>query len=109
MNGTLGKAVTAAGAPVTPYAAPAGILFATASIFLCNTNAPGSTDAVVNIAITSDASPSTQDYIEYGAVIPAGGILERTCMPMSPNDKVVVISTEAGIAVRVAGLEQESA
>lgn len=104
-NGTLGKSMTIAGAQVTPYAAPASLEFATVSLFLCNL---GAVDAKVRIAITIQAAtPDPQDHIEYDAVVPAnGGILERTCIPLSPNDKVMVFSDMATVAVRVAGLEQ---
>lgn len=109
MNGTLGKVVTTASGNVVAYEVPATANFATASIFLCNTNVPGAADAVVNIAITTAASPAAADYIEFGAVLPSGAVLERTCMPMSPGDKVMVFSTAAGVAVRVAGLEEAAA
>lgn len=105
-NGTLGKALSAAAAQVTPYIAPATLDFATVSLFLCNL---GSVDAKVRIAITQAANPAPEDHIEYDAVIPAsGGTLERTCIPVSAGDKVMVYSDMATVAVRVAGLEQSS-
>lgn len=107
MNGTLGKALTIASQQVTPYIANATLDFATVSLFLCNT---GNTDAKVRIAITTQATtPNPEDHIEYDAVIPAsGGTLERTCIPLSASDKVMVYCDSSSVAVRVAGLEQSS-
>lgn len=105
MNGTLGKSMTQAGAFVTPYPAPANIDFATISIFAVN---QGPAVGKLRIAITTQATnPSPEDYIEYDAVIPAeGGILERTCIPVSASEKVMVYCDVATVAVRVCGLEQ---
>lgn len=103
-NGVLGKSMSSAGSNVVVYTAPAGIDFATVSINLCNL---GVADAGVRIAISTNVSPSPQDYIEYGSIVPGnGGILERTCMVVSPNENVIVFADSADVAVRVFGLEK---
>jgi hypothetical protein len=106
MNGTLGKAMSVAAQFVTVYTVPtAGVDFATISVFMVNT---GPAAANVRFAISTEAAtPLPQDYIEHGAIIPAnGGVLERTCIPVSAGDKVMVFSDVATVAIRVAGLEQ---
>lgn len=115
-NGTLGTTLTTANAyvqarQITPTAA-----YATISINLVNTNA--TTAATIRIAITDSTGTTTNvgtaDYkkahIEYGAKIDAnGGVLERTCIPVSGGDIVFVWSDVADVAVRVFGLEQLTA
>ena len=103
-NGVLGKSMSSAGNNVIVYTAPGSIDFATISINLCNV---GVADAGVRIAIGTNATPSPQDYIEYGAIVPGnGGILERTCMVVSPNENVIVFADSPDVAIRVFGLEK---
>lgn len=103
-NGVLGKAMSSDTADVTVYTVPSNAAFATVSLNLLNL---GTEDAKVNIAFTTAATPGQVDYIEHEAIIPAnGGSLERTCMLMSPNEKVVLQSDKATVACRVSGLEE---
>jgi len=105
-NGVLGKSMTSSGNNVIVYTVPAGADFSTVSINLCNL---GNVDSHVRIAITTSASPSPVDYIEYGAVIPGdGGILERTCMVLSPGENLIVWADSNDISVRAFGLEKIS-
>lgn len=101
-NGVLGKAMSNDSTPVNVYEVPYEAVFATASINLTNT---GVDDAIVKLAITTAATPGLVDYIEHNAVIPAGGILERTCMVMSPGEKVMIECDKNTVAIRVYGLE----
>ena len=103
-NGVLGKGMSSAGNDLIVYTVPGGADFATISINLTNL---GGVDSVIRVAISSSPTPSPQDYIEYGATIPGnGGILERTCMVLSPNENVIVFADSSDIAVRVFGLEK---
>jgi hypothetical protein len=106
-KGTLGKALTTAAAYVTVYTVPMTAEFATITISGCNgTNG----DATFRLAITDQASEAPQDHLEYGAAIPAnGGVYERTCLPVSPGEKVMIWCDRAGVAFRVSGLEQDAA
>lgn len=119
-SGTLGTVMTTASSYVGAYTATTGISYATISINLVNTDATN--QATIRVAIVSgtdataaSASTLTSDgtgaykkyHIEYGAVVAAnGGVLERTCIPVSAGDKVFVWSDTAAVAVRVFGLEQ---
>lgn len=103
-NGALGKVMSVAGQEVTAYTVPSNALFATVTLNLVNT---GTEDAKVRISFTTATNPGPLDAIEYDAVIPAnGGTLERTCMLMSANEKVVLFSDKATVALRVSGLEE---
>lgn len=104
-NGLLGKAMSVAGSQVQGYAAPAGIQFATININCLNTDPVN--EANVSIAITTSGAPSAADYIDKASIIPAnGGVLERNCIIVSPNEKVYVKSDNSLVAIRVSGLEQ---
>lgn len=103
-NGSLGKAMSQANSNVTVYTVPGNVQFAVVNINLCNT---GGAEATAKIALTTSANPSAADYIDKGSKIPAnGGILERTCMTLSPGEKVIVEVDNALTAIRVHGLEK---
>jgi hypothetical protein len=102
-NGLLGKAITTAATNTTVYTAPSSIQYATVNVTAVNT---GTSNAKFRLAITLATAPGNSDYVEYDAEIPAnGGVLERTCLILSPNEKVIVYSDKATVAVRVNGLE----
>ena len=104
-NGVLGKTMTVANGQVIAYTVPSAAEFATVSVNLVNTNA--TTDVAVKVAITTSATPSRSDYIDYGTILKAGGgILERTCIVVSPGENVIVESDSGDVAVRVYGLEK---
>jgi hypothetical protein len=103
-NGLLGKDVVAVGEKSNPYTVPANVEFTTFSINILNTN---TVPANVKVAIGNSAIPAIGDYIEHSSSIdPNGGILERTCMIASSNEKVIVESDVGGVVVRVYGLEK---
>jgi hypothetical protein len=107
-NGKLGSANLVALTDTVIYTVPlTGIDFAAVNIDVCNNS---STAALINIAITSDATPDTKDYIENGTYVQSktsgGGVLRITGEFMSPGEKIVVHSTNDNVSVRVHGLEE---
>lgn len=103
-NGLLGKTLTSNGIYVNVYAVPSSVQFATATISLVNMS---SAPAKARVAITTADSPGSADFIEYDVDLPAnGGVLERTCIVLSPNEKIMVYADNSNIAVRAFGLEQ---
>ena len=52
------------------------------------------------------ATPTTAEYIEFDATIPARGVLERTGIALQATEKVVVYASTANCSVNVYGLEQ---
>ena len=102
-NGLLGKIITVANSNVTVYTAPSAVQYATVNINATNI---GAEVAKLRIAITLTTTPTNTDYIEYDTEIAAnGGVLERTCLILSPNEKIIVRSDKATVAIRVNGLE----
>lgn len=102
-NGLLGKALSSSTQSVTPYVVNNTANFATVTASLVNT---GPEDAKVTLAITVAQEPGVEDYIEFEAIIPAsGGTLERTCMLMSPNERLIMICDKDTVVIRVTGLE----
>lgn len=103
-SGVLGKAMSNNATPVVAYTVPLNAVFATASVNLTNT---GPVDAKVKVALTTSVSPGLMDYVEFDAVIPAmGGSLERSCMVLSPGEKVIIECDMNTVAIRVYGLEE---
>ena len=102
-NGLLGKGTSVANTDLVVYTAPSGCQYSTVNLLIVNTNGE---IASIKVGITLAETPGIADYIEYNAQIPAnGGILERTCLILSPNEKIIVNSTVANVTVRVNGLE----
>lgn len=102
------KTMTVANTVITVLTVPTtGIDFATLNLGFVN---EGTTDAILRIALSSQGStPNSEDYIEYGAVVPAnGGIFDRTCVLATPGEKVMVFCDKATVAARVVGLAQET-
>lgn len=103
-SGVLGKAMSNDVNQVLVYEVPSNAAFATASVNMTNT---GSVDAKVKLALTVSVTPGLVDYVEFDAVIPAsGGSLERSCMVLSPGEKVIVQCDKSTVAIRVYGLEE---
>lgn len=94
--------VTAATTNTTIYTVPAGKL-ASFNINLLNRTA---TTAVVRIALSSSATPTSGEYIEFDSVIPANGILERTGLALDAAKFVVVYSSVASLSAVVWGIEE---
>ncbi len=103
-NGLLGKAMSSISTDVLVYTVPAAANFATVSVNMTNT---GIEDAKVRLALTTASTPGMADYVEYEAIIPAsGGSLERSCMVLSPGEKIMVWSDKSTVAIRAYGLEE---
>jgi len=113
-NGTLGTMMTVANQYVNPYSVPTGaVSYATISINVVNTNASATRNIKIAIGDSTTTTSNIGDaanqkfFIEYNTQLSAnGGVLERTCIPVSAGDKVFVSSEGSDVAVRVFGLEQ---
>jgi hypothetical protein len=62
--------------------------------------------ATFNLAIAAAATPATSEYIEYGTVIPAGGVFERGGLVAQTAKRIVVNCSTSSCAVSVYGFEQ---
>ena len=88
-TGRLGTAnITLTTTNTTVYTCPAST-FAVVSLNVCNRNS--STAATIRIAISSSATPTTDEFIEYDTSIVASGVLERTGLVMDSTNKYLVV------------------
>jgi len=86
------------------YTVPsAGVSVATTNINLCNRTA---TAITVDLAVSNTATPTLDEYIEFGASIPANGVLERTAVVLGPGKNVYIKPSAAGISCVVMGFEE---
>lgn len=76
--------------------------YAVVSVTLCNQNA---TSVSVRLALSASGSPTTAEYIEYGATIPANGVLERTGLVMQNGMNLVAYSSATNVSVVAYGIE----
>lgn len=101
-SGRLGANVLSATTNTTVYTVPASkVAVITASI--CNGT---TTSATVRLAHASTTTPAAEEYLEYGAVIPPGGVLERSGIVMDAAKVLVAYSDVANVNVVVFGYEE---
>ena len=60
--------------------------------------------AKVRLAITSGGAPTDADWIEPGAPLAEGGVLERTGLTLSAGQKIYAGTDIAGVSVGVWGI-----
>ena len=101
-SGILGQANPAATTNTTIYTVPAATL-ASFSISIVNRSTATIT---ARIGISSTATPGLAEWIEYGASIPASGVLERTGLVANATKNVVVFISTADASVSVYGYEE---
>lgn len=101
-SGILGQAAPAATTNATVYTVPAGKL----ASFNVNIVNRGSVAVSVRLAIASTDTPSNAEWIEYGAAIPANGVLERTGLVAQTGERVVAFASTADVSVNVYGYEE---
>lgn len=101
-GGDLGKAAPAANTLTTVYTVPPGKMVSF-NVLAVNR---GDTATSVRLAITRDAAPVNQDWIEYDALLPGkGAVLERFGIMAGPTEKVIVWADTANVTWRVNGAE----
>lgn len=102
-SGRLGAADLAANNYTTVYTTPAGKV-ASATLSLCNRTA---STVFVRVALAAAAgTPTDAEYIEYGAAIPANGVLERSGLVLSDTSRITVYPTASGVSAVVFGFEE---
>lgn len=102
-SGILGKSALNITTNTTVYTVPSSTL-AIVNINVVNRSTSASAD--VRVALATTATPQDSEWIEYDALVPARGVLERTGIAMNAGEKVVVYASTANCSVNVYGLEQ---
>lgn len=100
-TGILGQSNPAAATNTTVYTVPA-TKTATFNITIVNT---GASNTAVRIALSTTGTPTAAEYIEYDAIIPPSGVLERGGFVAQEFKNVVVNSSTATSSVSVYGYE----
>jgi hypothetical protein len=75
--------------------------YAVLSVNIVNT---GSTAALVDLAISSGSTPSTENYLEYQTEITPNNMIERSGLIALNTYNIIVKSSTADVAVNVYGL-----
>tara|TARA_A100001234_G_scaffold221439_1_gene237517 strand:+ start:1213 stop:1530 length:318 start_codon:yes stop_codon:yes gene_type:complete len=100
-SGILGQSAPSATTNTTVYTVPA----ATTSVVNVNVLNRGTSAATVRIALAAASSPTDGEYIEYDAIVPPKGVLERTGIALNAGKLVVVYASSGDTSVNVYGLE----
>jgi hypothetical protein len=100
-TGRLGIADLAAATNTTVYTCPADT-FAVVTISVCNR---GASPCTVQVAISSSATPSTAEYVEFDTALSAKGVLERTGLVLDAGKLLVVRSSAISVNAVVYGIE----
>ena len=100
-TGLLGQAAPPAAEYRTLYVVPTGT-FTVLGLSLCNR---GTTTVSVRVALSTLATPTNSEFIEYNAEIGANGVLERTGIMMNANKLLVIYASNANVSASAFGIE----
>ena len=101
-SGILATSAPTAATDTTVYTVPASTT-TTFNASFCNR---GTTVAQIRLAVYAAATPTTAEYLEYDAELPANGVIERTGIVAQAGKLVVVYTSSANISVVLHGFEE---
>jgi len=101
-SGVLGQVSLAATTYTSVYTVPVTTL-SYVNVNIANRN---TTNVAVRVAITTGATPTTAQFIEYDVDIAPNGVLERSGLVMDTGKQLVVYSDTANVSVATYGVEQ---
>ena len=102
MSGILGFTNLAANTNTTIYTVPTGKV-SSITINACNTT---NADIRVSIALSTSASPVAGEWIEWEAILPINGVLERGGIVLGANQRVVAKANATDVNINVWGFEE---
>jgi len=89
------------GANTSIYTVPADT-FAIVTISVCNRNA---STRDIRVGLSTTASPTTAEWIEYDTELVGNGTLERSGVVLDAGKQVVVYSNSTDVTAMVYGIE----
>jgi hypothetical protein len=100
-TGRLGIADLAAVTNTTLYTVPTGY-FTVATVSVCNRSNQIMT---IRIAVSSTATPTASEWIEFDCEIYPKGVLERTGLVIGAGQNIVLYSSTANVSAVAFGIE----
>lgn len=100
-TGILGQSNPASATNTVVYTVPTSTT-ATFNISVVNT---GASSATVTLSLSAAATPVASEYIEFQAVLPPGGVLERGGLVAQASTKVVANCSTSSCSISVYGYE----
>ena len=73
------------------------------TVNICNRSASSVT---VRLALAATDTPGATEWIEYDALVPGNGVLERTGIVLDAGKKVVAYASATGVSVVAWGYEE---
>ena len=100
-TGRLGIADLAAITNTTLYTVPTGY-FTVATVSVCNRS---NQIMAIRIAVSSTATPTASEWIEFDCEIYPKGVLERTGLVIGAGQNIVLYSSTANVSAVAFGIE----
>lgn len=100
-TGRLGIADLAAVTNTTLYTVPTGY-FTVATVSVCNRSNQIMT---IRVAVSSTATPTASEWIEFDCEIYPKGVLERTGLVIGAGQNIVLYSSTANVSAVAFGIE----
>lgn len=101
-TGRLAVADLTAATNTAVYTVPASKT-ASFTLSICNRS---TSPVLVRVALSTSGTPAGADYIEYGATVQPGGVLERTGLVLAATQVVNVYSSAANVSAVAYGFEE---
>ena len=105
MSGILSRTLLTFNTDTLVYTVPAGLI-ASLTVSVCNQADAG--DARVNIALTPLGASTANSYIEFNAILPVAGVLERSDIVLEDGNTIRVQSSNSNTSVVVFGIEESA-
>ena len=103
-TGRLAAEDLTAASNTTVYTCPADT-YTVATLNLCNR---GTDTSDISVAIASTDSPTVAEYVEFETDLLPKNVLERTGIVLAADQRIVVLSSVAGVSAVVVGIETSS-